>query len=241
MAEKRGDRIRKRDNALAVIREYPNSFVLRGRSIRHWAVPKEFATGTRRPVVILPGVYETWHYLRPVCEALNEAGHPVEVLPELGLNQRPIAASAQVVWRVLVERDLHDVALVAHSKGGLIGKHLLAFDDREGRIERLVAIATPFLGTSMAHLGVLAMREFRPEVPVISTLMAESSVHARITSIYPAVDSHIPEGSEVEGGRNIELPVTGHFRILLDPSLPQVVVEAVESPREPRLGDDRPA
>ena len=70
-----------------------------------------------------------------------------------------------------------------------------------------------------------------PEVPVISTLMAESSVHSRITSIFPAVDSHIPEGSRVEGGRNIELPVTGHFRILLDTSLPDVVVEAVEAER----------
>ena len=94
MAEKQHAGIRKRDNALAVIREYPNTFVLRGRSFRHWATPKEFATGVKRPVVILPGVYETWHYLRPVCEALNTAGHPVEVLPELGLNQRPIPSGA---------------------------------------------------------------------------------------------------------------------------------------------------
>ena len=230
MTEEQGARIRKRDNALAVIREYPNTFVLRGRSLRHWATPEEFATGTKRPVVILPGVYETWHYLRPVCEALNRAGHPIEVLPELGLNQRTIPVTAQHVWRILVERDLHDVALVAHSKGGLVGKHLLAFDDREGRIDRLVAIATPFLGTSMAHLGVLAMREFRPEVPVISTLRAEESVHHRIVSIFPSVDNHIPEGSRVTGARNVELAGTGHFRILLNPELPDVVVREVERP-----------
>jgi hypothetical protein len=228
VTEKQGPPIRKRDNALAVVREYPNSFVLRGRSFRHWAVPPEFATGTKRPVVILPGVYETWHYLRPVAEALNRAGHPVQVLPELGLNNRTIPVTARQVWRVLVERNLHDVALVAHSKGGLVGKHLLAFDDREGRIDRLVAIASPFSGTSMAQLGILAMREFRPGVPVISSLVAESSVNRHITSIYPRVDNHIPEGSRVEGGRNIELEGTGHFRILLNPALPEVVVREVE-------------
>lgn len=221
---------RMRDHAVDIVLDYPNAFVLRMRALRNWRTPTQFSDGELRTAVILPGVYETWHYLRPVCEALNRAGHRVEVLPELGLNHRTIPETAQHVWRLLVERDLHDVALVAHSKGGLVGKHLLAFDDQEGRINRLVAIASPFSGSSMAEFGVLAMREFRPQVPVISDLMAAESVHDRIISIFPATDHHIPEGSRVAGARNVELPGKGHFHILVDPALPDVVVAEVERP-----------
>ena len=228
MDDKKAARIRKRDHAWSVVLDAPNAVLLQVRGLLHWAVPKSFADGTLSTVVILPGVYETWHYLRPVCEALNKAGHRVEVLPELGLNHRKIPITAEHVWRLLVERDLHDVVLVAHSKGGLVGKHLLAFDDREGRIARLVAIATPFSGTEMAMLGVLAMREFHPGEQVISALAAELSVNNRITSIYPQVDSHIPEGSQVAGGRNVEFNSTGHFRILLNDDLPELVVHEVE-------------
>jgi hypothetical protein len=128
----------------------------RARAVRAWAVPDAFAAGDKRPVVILPGVYETWHYLRPVAEALNAAGHPVHVVTTLGFNHRPIPDSARQVWRRIRELGLEHVTIAAHSKGGLIGKHLLAFDDTEGRIDRVVAIATPFAGS--AHPGVLAAR-----------------------------------------------------------------------------------
>jgi hypothetical protein len=226
--DQKATRIRKRDHAWSVVVDAPNAVLLQARGLLNWATPGSFAEGTHRTVVILPGVYETWHYLRPVCEALNRAGHRVEVLPELGLNHNKIPITAQHVWRLLVERDLHDVVLVAHSKGGLVGKHLLAFDDREGRINRLVAIATPFSGTEMAALGVWAMREFHPGEGVIAALAAELTVNSRITSIYPRIDSHIPEGSLVPGGRNIEFDSTGHFSILLNRGLPELVVLEVE-------------
>jgi pimeloyl-ACP methyl ester carboxylesterase len=203
--------------------------VIRASSFRNWYPPKEFDEGDKRPIVILPGVYETWHYLRPVAEALSRAGHPIHLVTQIGFNRRPIPATAQKAWRLLVERDLHDVAIVAHSKGGLIGKQLLAFHDTEHRIDRMIAIATPFAGSSMSEIGPTpAMRAFRPDDPVIAALIAESVVDARITSIFPSFDPHIPEGSQLAGARNIELPVQGHFRILFDPALPELVVREVE-------------
>ena len=148
-----------------------------------------------------------------------------------GSNRRPIPRTAELAWRRLVDDDLHDVAIVAHSKGGLVGKHMLAFDDREGRIERVVAIATPFGGSTMARIGPTpAMRAFLPDDPVITSLVKEASVDAHIISIYPTFDPHIPEGSRLAGARNIELPGDGHFRILLNPELPDLVVAEVERP-----------
>jgi pimeloyl-ACP methyl ester carboxylesterase len=215
--------------AAEIARDFPNAMRFRARAARAWPVPEAFARGSKHPVVILPGVYETWHYLRPVAEALNAAGHPVHVVTTLGFNHRPIPDSAHQVWQCLRELDLSHVTIVAHSKGGLIGKHLLAHDDVEGRVDRVVAIATPFSGSRMAYYTIpRAVRAFRPDDPVVASLIAERSVNSHITSIAPEWDPHIPETSRLEGARNVTLPVIGHFRILLDERLPQLVVDEVE-------------
>src|SRR5690606_6142620 len=35
---------------------------------------RELLGGDRRPVLVLPGVYETWQFLRPMVDALSAAG-----------------------------------------------------------------------------------------------------------------------------------------------------------------------
>jgi alpha-beta hydrolase superfamily lysophospholipase len=181
-------------------------------------------------VVILPGIYESWHYLRPIAERLNADGHPVYIIPALGLNRAPIPATAARVHEYLVDRGLHGVAIVAHSKGGIVGKHVMALDDRDARVDRLVAIASPFNGSAMAKIAPNpALRAFLPTDPVIAGLAAERAVNERITSIYPSFDPHIPDGCVLEGARNVELPVVGHFRILLEPAVIDAVIDAVDA------------
>ncbi len=197
---------------------------------RFGAVPATYAAGSKRPVVLLPGVYETWHFLRPIANALSRNGHPVHAMLAMGRNRDPIPETAAVVAREIAALDLRDVALVAHSKGGLIGKHLMALDDPEGRIDRLVSVATPFGGSKLARYAVgSTLRAFLPGDPVILNLTAEEAVNARITSIYPRFDPNIPEGSRLDGARNIEVPIVGHFRILTAPQTITAVVEAVDA------------
>lgn len=220
--------VSRREHAVRLLGDYPNALRFRVGAVRDRAVPASFADGTLRPVVILPGIYESWHYLRPIAERLNADGHPVHVITALGLNRAPIPATAARVHAYLVDRDLTGVVIVAHSKGGIVGKHVMALDDREGRVDRLVAIASPFNGSAMARIAPNpALRAFLADDPVISGLAAERAVNARITSIYPSFDPHIPEGSAVEGARNIEVPVVGHFRILLQPAVITAVLAAV--------------
>jgi pimeloyl-ACP methyl ester carboxylesterase len=208
--------------------DYPNAIRMRGLGFAA-RVPASYAAGAGRPVVLIPGVYERWHFLRPIADALAAAGHPVYVVRELGINDRAIPGSAARVLRFLETTDLRGVALVAHSKGGLIGKAAM-LDDAEGRIDRLVAVATPFSGSRMADLMVVpALRVFRPAHPVIRRLVAEREVNARITSIFPSYDPHIPEGSALEGGTNVELDVVGHFRVLEHPATIAAVLAAVEA------------
>ncbi|QNE47087.1 alpha/beta hydrolase [Glaciihabitans sp. INWT7] len=176
--------------------------------------------GALAPVLLLPGVYETWQFLRPVADRLNALGHPIHTLPALGYNRLTIAASAELAQRYLDERDLTRVAIVAHSKGGLIAKHMMVTDDRAGRIDTLVAINSPFGGSTLANWApVRTLRAFSPRDKTVMTLAANLEANARITSIYSRLDPLIPEGSALAGATNIRLPIVGHFRPLSSPAL----------------------
>lgn len=208
--------------------DYRNALRLRGLVIRQPTVPARYAAGTGRPVVVLPGVYETWHAMMPIADALNVRGHPVHVVPGLGANAGPIPDASRLVGRLLEQLELDGVAFVAHSKGGLIGK-LAMSGGSAARIDRLVALATPFAGSSMSrYMPGRALRAFLPTDPVIRSLVEEVAVNERITSIYPRVDPHIPGGSRLDGARNIELDLVGHFGLLRHPDGIRAAVEAVE-------------
>jgi len=196
-------------------------------------VPERFARGDRAPVLLLPGVYEPWNLLRPIAQRLNGLGHPVHVLAGLGYNRIPIPDAAGLAHAYLEHHDLRAVLLIAHSKGGLIGKHLMAVDDVSGRVDRLIAVSTPFGGSRYADFVLSpTLREFRPRGATISALAALGGVNSRITSVFGEFDPHIPAGSALEGAVNIELPVMGHFRVLGDPRVIEAVVGAATA--EPR-------
>jgi hypothetical protein len=78
-------------------------------------------------IILLPGVYEHWTFLRPLGDALNAAGHRVKVVHGLGMNRRGIVETSERLGRALASRRAAPAGrvIVAHSKGGLIGKHLL--------------------------------------------------------------------------------------------------------------------
>jgi hypothetical protein len=221
--------MRRTQHAWHLVRDYPNALRVRALSL-HVRVPPEWVQGEGRPVVLLPGVYETWHFLHVLGHELSRRGHPVHVVPQLGYNVRPIPESAAIVAAELAARDLRDVAIVAHSKGGLIGKQVMTTDDPERRVDRLIAVATPFAGSGMARLTPWrTMRAFLPGDRVIRTLGELREPNANVTSIYPRFDPNIPEGSRLEGAANIEVPVVGHFRILEAPGTIQAVTRAVEA------------
>lgn len=191
--------------------------------------PDDRTTGTRRPLVLLPGIYETWRFLQPLADTLHARGHPIHVVAGLGSNRRPIAESARQVADLLVDRDLTDVVLVAHSKGGLIGKHLLAFDPAGARVRGMVAVATPFGGSRYSRLMPSpSLRAFRSGDATMRALAAAAGVNTRIVSVYGAFDPHVPEGSELAGARNVRLDGGGHFRVLADPRVIAEVIRAAE-------------
>ncbi|MDJ0333938.1 alpha/beta hydrolase [Salinibacterium sp. G-O1] len=188
--------------------------------------PEAYRSGAGRPIVVIPGIWETWQFMRPLVEKMHDAGHPVYVLAALGRNSRPIVESAAAVVDVIRHYDLRDVLLVTHSKGGLIGKYAMATLDIDQRIASMVAVSAPFAGSRYApYLPLQSLRAFSP-LDATTVLLGENlSVNSRITSIYGQFDPHIPEGSELAGARNIGLPTGGHFRILSRPEIADAVLQ----------------
>src|SRR3989344_1997178 len=208
----------------------------------------------RVPVVLIPGILNKWGHMKKLGDELSLLGHPAHIVPELGLNIHSIPLSARILHSLAVEllpksrrlppvrkhaeairnliekKDLKGVVLVAHSKGGLIGKYLLAHHNQDGRVFGLVAIATPFSGSALAKLVPHgSFKELRIDSEIISDLQGHIGINKKIISIYPEYDTHVwtPRGSYLEGAENIEVPVHGHS-IVETKEIRAAVLEAVE-------------
>ena len=193
--------------------------------------PEQFLSGTGRPVVVIPGVYEDWRFMLPLVQRLHEAGHPVHVLTVLRRNRRAVPKAADLIAGYIRDRDLSDAMIVAHSKGGLIGKFVMMQLDPERRIAGMVAVCAPFSGSRYASFMLLpSLRAFSPRSAVTRQLAREERVNERITSVYGLFDPHIPEGSVLPGARNIQLDTAGHFRILAHEDTIRTILDIAAEP-----------
>lgn len=200
------------------------------RSLLSRAKAADYRSGDRRAILVLPGVYEHWRFMRPLIGILHRRGHPVHVIDALGINLLPVERAAEVVRDYLDDSGLEGVVILAHSKGGLIGKTLMREEAEQPRVERMIAICTPFSGSRYARSSrIPALRAFSADDPVLRALIADASAHARITSISGVFDPHIPEGSELVGARNVRIGTGGHFRILGRCETAAAVLEELEA------------
>ncbi len=191
----------------------------------------EYVIEGKAPVVLIPGLAEKWGFLKEIADDISMSGHPVFTIPELGYHTQNIPSSAKTVSEQIKKNKLQNVILITHSKGGLVGKHLLVYENEEDRIKGLIAIATPFSGSNPAKfIPHPSFKEVIPKSTVIEDLMAHDEVNDRIVSIYPMYDNHLLNkgGSILEGANNIELKVYGHHTILVSKELLESVNRSIE-------------
>lgn len=183
-----------------------------------------YAQGDRTPVLLLPGVYETWHYLEPIAALLHADGHPVLVVDELGYNRQSIQESARRVVARLEALGHREVIVVAHSKGGLIGKAVMSERPVGEAIIGMVALNTPFAGSIYAsYFPSRTVRALRRSDPQLLALAEIVEVNGRIVSVFASFDPHVPGGSRLAGAVNVQVEAMGHFRIVADAKVQQVV------------------
>lgn len=199
-------------------RDYVYALYWQARAILGRTDPASFRSGEAKPIVVIPGVYETWRFMQPLIRAMHDRGHPVYVVDALNWNNRPVVEAADLVSAFLATHDLRGVVVVSHSKGGLIGKYAMTAGREAARIESMLAVAAPFGGSFYARFMVLpSLRIFSPKNATILALAHDESVNSRIVSVYGEFDPHVPAGSELVGAKNVRLDTGGHFRVLAHP------------------------
>lgn len=177
------------------------------------------------PIVILPGVLEPWRYLLPLGNWLAGRGHPVAYVERLGFNLHDLANSATRVVELLDERGLRDVVLVAHSKGGLIGKTVLLNEELNDRVLGMVTVSTPFAGSGLGgplqRLPMVSRTPFGMFVTgsdTLLTLAEQRDVNERIVTMAPRWDQvTAPESTRLPGAKNVDFDGAGHFRPIRSP------------------------
>lgn len=185
----------------------------------------------KTPVILLAGLTLKWLFLRNIGNRISKAGHPVYIVPNLGRNLFSIDWSAKLVRELIDEQNLHNVVVVGHSKGGLIGKQLLAHHNKDGRVKAVVAIATPFSGTQLGRLiPHEAFHEMHPNSESIKNLSSQKRVNKYIHSIFPEYDNHImhESGSYLEGATNVVMPIRGHHKVVFDKAVEGKVMDILD-------------
>ena len=189
-----------------------------------------YVTEHQSPIILIPGIYEKWHFLKAIADPLSLAGHPVYVVKSLGYNLQSIPDSAAIIRALIDAENLQNITIIAHSKGGLIGKWLLAFQNQDKRIRKLITVATPFSGSRIVkYVPHAPAKEIHPDSDVIVKLQSENSVNPDIVSICGTSDGHLwPETScHLEGAQNVKVAAHGHHQVLAHPETLQCIHEEI--------------
>lgn len=193
----------------------------------HFPISKEH----KHPIIFLSGLTLRWGFLKHLADTLSHDDYPVYVVPDLKNSILAIPACAEKVNEIIDKNNLKDVTIVGFSKGGLIGKYLLAHFNSDERIKKVIAIATPFSGTSLARFfPIKSFMEVGAKAKIIKDLTQHKNINKKIISIYPSFDNHVwPQGgSFLPGAKNIELKVKGHHRIIFDKETQRLIVDCIE-------------
>ncbi len=216
--------------------------VFRGTAINAWLrePPSHYLDYTldhKVPVILIPGILNRWGSMKKlgnnvfsIPDSAKLLGKVVSTLLAGTSALHQVQKSAEAVRKLIDEKGIKGVVLVAHSKGGLIGKYLLTHHNHDRRVLGLVAVATPFSGSGLAKLFPhQAFQELKRDSGILKDLQGHPEINKQIISVYPEYDTHVwaPQGSYLEGAENIELPVHGHS-VLGTKEVQEEVIHAVE-------------
>lgn len=189
----------------------------------------ENAVAGKRPVILIPGVLEKWNFLKEIADELSAKGYPVYTVDELERNTKDIPCSAKLVSKFIDKKNLENVIIVAHSKGGLIGKYILAFYNSDEKIKKMISIATPFGGSNMVRFVPYKFLGLSPTSDTVKLLQNQNDVNCKIVSIFGIFDNHVwpLESCRLEGAKNIQVEAFGHHKILADKKVIKIVADEI--------------
>lgn len=196
--------------------------------------PKHYLGHTisgKSPVILIQGVTLKWGFMKKLGDSISLTGHPVYIAPELGHNLGSVPAQSKIIEKIIIDNSLDEVVIVAHSKGGLIAKHLLNHSSVSPRIKKVIAIATPFHGSTLTkYLIGKPFKELRPKSETILNLSSKCDLDSKICTITPTFDNHVwhPRKSRLPTALiNQTSAVRGHHKILFDSETIKAVLNLI--------------
>ncbi len=208
----------------------------------------DFSKGLNRPVLLLQGFGSTRQSLLVLEQRLRAAGYDVFSVRLGGLfgtlNTRRIGRIAVDLERKLTtlrsKHNLDKVAIIGHSKGGLIGRQMIGALNGNRHCHTLITLGTPHQGYPLHQLRrvmplgitMASVREMRPNSRFFRKLVSTPLPHnVHYVSIYSTSDRIAPpelckwdESSQGIFPVNIKLNGISHTDYLLK----QRVFEAID-------------
>ncbi len=188
--------------------------------------PAPLPTG-RVPIVLVHGYLSNRGYFRPLVRWLEaEDAGPVFApnFPVLFTSIGHFADELHEAIERIASGCGQRVILVCHSMGGLAARRYLQVHG-EGRIAKLITIASPHHGTALAGagLGLNARQMGRGSdfLVALETAEAERAPSVAAVSIYSPHDNLVApqDTSRLAWARNVSVPGLGHVSIIASPRM----------------------
>jgi triacylglycerol esterase/lipase EstA (alpha/beta hydrolase family) len=166
-------------------------------------------------------------------------------IPFVAVTLEPVFGSIDL-YAPGIDKAVHDIAkltqlapvIVAHSMGGLAVRAWLALQSDDGCFHRVVTIATPHRGTSMAQIGRTRNgREMRLGRPWLKSLafLENAQLHERFICFWGHCDNIVfpTFNATLPGADNRHLVATPHVQMVYHPLVMEEVIRMVGAPTRP--------
>ncbi|OKL48750.1 esterase/lipase family protein [Boudabousia marimammalium] len=192
--------------------------------------PQRWRQGNLIPVVAIPGINESWISLRPLLEGLNQTGHPIITVPQLGRSIAEPQRLAQIVQGQVNFHALDRYAIVAHSKGGLVARALLRTSAGKAQVAKVVTVGTPYAGSPWGYIFPAGSQigRLRPTATFFTSTDGPDFPYHRFLAISSSFDHKLLGDSFLDPkAQHLTVPALGHTLPLHDPQVLKIARNAL--------------
>lgn len=192
--------------------------------------PSSWNKGTKGNAILVPGFYESFHYLWKIADELNKLGYKIHLIEDFKSTDKVEVASEKIEATVR-KINKGEIVLIAHSKGGVVSKYFLDNSKLSTKIKYSISIASPYNGSLLASSGHHNLFELKLGSSLIKNIQSNKTNLKKIYNFYPKFDNHIiPNSSMVlPGAKNKMIDVNCHTRILESDLLIESILNIVDS------------
>ena len=193
--------------------------------------------GNQVPILMVHGYPSNPATLWPLIIRFRKKGftniHAITLIPFWGSISSHASQISRAVDGILARSTRDRIDIVAHSMGGLAVAHYLKNLGGREKVRKFLALATPFRGSNIAHLGVgICALQMWPHSRFLTELdfKPEEVAEVRICSFRSGLDGYvIPHSSPIldQPSKNILFEYLGHASILFSKEAAETIMQVL--------------